>query len=204
MAKPVLTLVIGANGAGKSTWCREHRDELPKHFYDADSIAQGLGSYNDPADQAAARQLVDERIASHIEKRESFGFESTYSGASRPNVVRLAHQRGYAVHAFFLGTHSPIVNIRRVVNRVATKTGHHVDESEVRRRWGASQDNLVGTAALFERISILNSSGAPANVVAEFIASQEGAPRVRRPLWATRLANRVRAARQGVDQRYSS
>lgn len=204
MTKPVLTLVIGANGAGKSTWCREHRDELPQHFYDADSIAQGLGSYDDPADQMAARQIVDERIAAHIEKQESFGFESTYSGASRPNVVRLAHQRGYAVHAFFLGTHSPIINIRRVVSRVATQTGHHVDESEVRRRWGAAQDNLVRTAALFERISILNSSETTADVVAEFLSNQEGAPSQHRPRWAARLADRVRAARQAVDQRYSS
>ena len=44
MGRPILTVVIGANGAGKSTWCREHPDNLPDDFYDADSIAQGLGS----------------------------------------------------------------------------------------------------------------------------------------------------------------
>ena len=35
-----LTIVIGANGAGKSTWCQNHHEELPEHFYNADSIAQ--------------------------------------------------------------------------------------------------------------------------------------------------------------------
>ena len=37
MNAPELTVVIGANGAGKTTWCREHRDALPKPFYNADS-----------------------------------------------------------------------------------------------------------------------------------------------------------------------
>ena len=72
-----LTIVIGANGAGKSTWCRSNRRELPADFYDADSIAQGLGSYDDPALQREARKWVDRRIEGHLERGESFGFEST-------------------------------------------------------------------------------------------------------------------------------
>ena len=44
--RPRLTIVLGTNGAGKSTWCSEHEDELPTAFYDADSIANGLGDWN--------------------------------------------------------------------------------------------------------------------------------------------------------------
>ena len=43
MSEPRLTVVIGANGAGKTTWARKHRETLPKPFYNADSIAEGLG-----------------------------------------------------------------------------------------------------------------------------------------------------------------
>ena len=39
-----LTIVIGAEGAGENTWRRANRRALPTHFYDADSIDQGLGS----------------------------------------------------------------------------------------------------------------------------------------------------------------
>ena len=63
--------------AGKSTWCRDHRDELPGDFYDADSIAEGLGDWNSPTKQREARQLVDRAIQRHLDRRESFGFEST-------------------------------------------------------------------------------------------------------------------------------
>ncbi len=115
---PSLTLVIGANGAGKSTWCRAHREELPANFYDADSIAQGLGSYDDPEKQREARALVDGHIETHLEHRETFGFESTYSGASRPNIVRHAHSLGYEVNAVFVGTNHADINIMRVARRV--------------------------------------------------------------------------------------
>lgn len=49
MSEPRLTVVIGANGAGKTTWSRKHRETLPKPFYNADSIAEGLGDANDAA-----------------------------------------------------------------------------------------------------------------------------------------------------------
>ena len=148
MPAPRFVIVIGANGAGKSTWCRAHPEELPSNFYDADSIAQGLGSYNDPALQLEARALVDERIDRHLERNESFGFESTYSGASRPRIARHAHELGYATYAIFVGTRDPSINIDRVAARVRARTGHHVPESEIQRRWTAAQNNLIKTASV--------------------------------------------------------
>ena len=62
MKKPHLIVAIGANGAGTTTWTREHRAALPKPIYDADSIAEGLGDTNDHAMQLAARKIVDEQI----------------------------------------------------------------------------------------------------------------------------------------------
>lgn len=105
MAK--LKIVIGANGAGKSTWCSEHRNELPSHFYDADSIARGLGDWNNPERQKDARELVDKAIRNHLENNDDFGFESTYSGQSRPNIIRRAAAQGYTVEAIFIGTTNP-------------------------------------------------------------------------------------------------
>ena len=96
---PKLTIVIGSNGAGKSTWCRGNREQLPNHFYDADSIAEGLGDWNSPSRQREARAFVDRAIRTHLENRDDFGFESTYSGSSRPDVVRQAAATGYGIPA---------------------------------------------------------------------------------------------------------
>ena len=74
--QPVLTVVIGANGTGKTTWTRATRDRLPKPFYNADSIAEGLGDPNDAALQVQAREIVDRAIGQHLSDRSSFGFEA--------------------------------------------------------------------------------------------------------------------------------
>ena len=114
MSELRLTVVIGANGAGKTTWARKHRETLPKPFYNADSIAEGLGDANDAALQRAARKLVDERIERDLGEGNTFGFESTYSGRSRPDIVRTAKRLGYTTRAIFLGTETAAINIRRV------------------------------------------------------------------------------------------
>ena len=115
---PELFIVIGANGAGKTTWADANRQDLPSHFYNADSIASGLGSADEAQHQLAARGIVDRAIAQHLLRQESFGFESTYSGRSRPGIVRQAKRLGYHTYAVFLGTEHPEINIERVRQRV--------------------------------------------------------------------------------------
>ena len=105
---PKLTIVIGANGAGKSTWCDQHRARrLPTDFYNADSIAQGLGSWNSPSKQGGARKVVDRKIKSHLAERSDCGFESTYSGSSRPDIVRRAKEASYSIEAIFVPQERP-------------------------------------------------------------------------------------------------
>lgn len=157
MSGPRPTLVIGANGAGKTTWARRHRDTLPKPFYNADSVAEGLGDANDAALQRAARKLVDERIERDLGTGNTFGFESTCSGRSRPDIVRTAKRLGYTTRAVFLGTETAAINIRRVHKRVA-EGGHHVDESDVRRRWTAAwaiSDRALAGAAVAEGVPVI-------------------------------------------------
>lgn len=158
MSEPRLTVVIGANGAGKTTWARKHRETLPKPFYNADSIAEGLGDANDEALQRTARKLVDEQIERDLGEGNTFGFESTYSGRSRPNIVRTAKRLGYTTRAVFLGTETAAINIHRVRKRVE-EGGHHVDETEVRRRWTAAWANLLETWEAFDTVRVLDSSG---------------------------------------------
>ena len=154
--------MLGANGAGKSTWRVANREHLPQPFYDADALAQELGDYNDPVFQAAARTMVDAGISRHLGRQESCGFESTYSGRSRRAFVGAAHARGYRTDVAFIGTPSAALNEARVAWRVNAGKGHRVADAEIRRRWQACQDNLVATAHLFDRITLLeNNSSAP-------------------------------------------
>ena len=78
--------------------------ELPTAFYNPDAIAQDLGDWNNARNQLEAGRIVNAAIRRHLEQREDFGFESTYSGRSRPRIVRAAASNGYAVRAVFIGT----------------------------------------------------------------------------------------------------
>ena len=77
MSRPGLVVIIGANGAGKTTLSTEHRKRLPLHFYNADSIAEGLGDANDPKQQAEARAIVEAAIEKRFRNHEPFGCKST-------------------------------------------------------------------------------------------------------------------------------
>ena len=155
---PALLVVIGANGAGKTTWARANRGLLPKPFYNADSIAEGLGDPDDSTLQAKARQIVDAAIERDLQERRIFGFESTYSGTSRPVIVRRAKDLGYAVHAVFIGTEAHDINVNRVRKRVQ-EGGHDIPTEEIVRRWHDAQTNLLNTWACFDTIRIIDNSG---------------------------------------------
>ena len=189
--RPKVTIVIGTNGAGKSTWCRTHERELPKNFYDADSIAKSLGDWNDPHDQIRAARRVNGAIRDHPARRETFGFESTYSGRSRPKMVERAAREGYDVRAVFIATRDAHINVIRVQKRVAENTGHDVEADDIRRRWHNAQENLAKTAHAFRRIDLYDNSGTTYRQIA--IVTQHGIEQVSRetPRRARKLLERI-------------
>ena len=194
-AGPELTVVIGANGAGKTTWTQQHRERLPVPFYNADSIAEGLGDANDAGLQRDARRIVDEAIERDLENRRSFGFESTYSGKSRPAIVERAARLGYCVRAVFIGTAHPDVNVHRVRKRVE-EGGHLVQETEIIRRWSAARSNLIQSRHAFDRLTLIDSSGPEIRVVARtrdrILHPNEPVPAWARPILDAERVRRTR------------
>ena len=194
---PTLTIVIGGNGAGKTTWCGRHRRWLPERFYNADSIAEGFGGWDSPRAQHAARQLVGNLVRGHLASDDDFGFESTYSGNSRPGFVTEAKRLGYRTHAILIGTEDPAINAARVAARVASATGHHVPRPEIHRRWKAAQDNLVRTATAIDFVDLLDSTGPATRLITRIRGGRAADPATPTPAWAARLATRIEEACAG-------
>ena len=190
MTRPRLVVIIGASGAGKTTWGRHHRTRLPLEFYNADVIAEGLGDANSAELQVRARALVDGQVAKRLDLGESFGFESTWSGRSRPQVVRDASARGYETRGIFLGTASPALNIARVRRRVI-EGGHRVPECEIVRRWTAAFGNLLSMWDIFDTMHVLDSSTETVRLIAWKVGEETRAPRAGLPEWADAIAGRV-------------
>ncbi len=156
--RPVFTIVMGCNGAGKSAWKRENYDRLPEHYFDQDSIAGGIGDWNSESARARTREYVDIQINQAIAARRDFGIESTYSGRPGRAMVERAKAASYRVEGVYIGTDSPEINAERVAHRVKTNTGHHVDAERLPERYRFSLSNLRKTAELFDALEVVDNS----------------------------------------------
>lgn len=112
--RPVFTIVMGCNGAGKSVWKRANRDRLPERYYDKDSIADGVGGWDTGRAREHTDTIVNQAVAEALAGRHNFGIESTYSGQPGRALVERAVAAGYRIEGVYIGTSSPDINIERI------------------------------------------------------------------------------------------
>ena len=156
--RPVFTIVMGCNGAGKSAWKRENYDRLPERYFDQDSIAGGIGDWNSESARARTREYVDAEIDKAMAARLDFGIESTYSGRPGRAMVERAKAADYRIEGVYIGTDSPKINAERIEHRVRMNTGHYVDPARLPERYRFSLSNLRKTAELFDSLEVVDNS----------------------------------------------
>jgi len=142
-ASKKILILAGPNGAGKTTFAREFlpgEAQCPQ-FVNADLIASGLSPFAPERAAFAAGRIMLERIAELVERRESFGFETTLSGRSYARRIPEWQSIGYRVTLYFLALSSAEVAVARVVERVRGG-GHNVPEEMIRRRIIESRKNF--------------------------------------------------------------
>ena len=135
--RPVFTIVMGCDGAGKSAWKRDNYDRLPQQYFDQDAVAGGIGDWNSDEVRARTRMLVDAESAKAIKNRQDFGIESTYSGTPDRDMLKHAKAAGYRIEGVYIGTESPEINAERIHHRVDTNTGHVIDVDRLPQRYGS-------------------------------------------------------------------
>ncbi|HYV27440.1 MAG TPA: Zeta toxin family protein, partial [Candidatus Eisenbacteria bacterium] len=77
--KPTIYLIVGCNGAGKTTFAKEF---LPKEvnclrFLNADEIARGLSPLKPSAGAVQAGRLLLQQIQESLRRHQMFALEST-------------------------------------------------------------------------------------------------------------------------------
>ncbi len=156
--RPVFTIVMGCNGAGKSAWKRSSYDILPDRYFDQDSVAGGIGDWNSADARERTAEIVNAGVEKAILERVSYGIESTYSGRPGRERVAQAIQAGYRIEGLYIGTRSPEINIQRVALRVRENTGHYVDPKIIPERYKYSLSNLRRTVDLFDQLVVFDNS----------------------------------------------
>ncbi len=156
--RPVFTIVMGCNGAGKSAWKRANYDLLPDLYIDQDSIAGGFGDWNREPARVRTAGIVKGQIDEAVKSSKSFGMESTYSGRPGRELVARMKLAGYRIEGIYFGTESPEINLARIERRVLEKTGHKVDPELVPERHRYSLANLRKTVAEFDQLEVFDNS----------------------------------------------
>jgi predicted ABC-type ATPase len=151
---PRLTIIAGANGCGKSTFTSRSSFVYDIPLLDPDAIGKALQPTIPGTSAAAAARHVLIAAKKHIQKRESFAVETTLSGQGYLRMMIDARASGFEVVLVYIGTENVELNLARIRDRVLTG-GHDVPETDVRRRYLRSFQNL---ASAFTRAAMRSCS----------------------------------------------
>lgn len=143
MNKPILYIIAGCNGAGKTTASYTVLPEILdcKEFVNADEIAKGLSPFNPEEVAIQAGKLMLQRIEFLLNANVSFAIETTLASRSYQNLVRRAQGRGYIVILLFFWL--PTVNLAKLrVQQRVKSGGHNIPNDVIERRYELGIRNL--------------------------------------------------------------
>jgi predicted ABC-type ATPase len=166
---PILHLIAGCNGAGKTTFAREFlpREARCLNFLNADLIAQGISPLDTEAGAIRAARLLLNEVRVLVRRRETFALESTLSGRTYLRLLREAKRQGYRIQLHYLWLPAVSLAIARVRERV-NKGGHNVPVADIRRRFHRSRAHFVTDyAPLADRWAVWDNRSQPPVQVAD-------------------------------------
>lgn len=136
--RPIVIVLAGSNGAGKSTFYESFLADSGLRFVNADVLALALAV---SAYEAAG--MASSLRAALVAQRESFIFETVLSDPVGEKVDQFASYAalGYTVVLIFIQIDSPDQSIQRVAMR-ASQGGHDVPDEKLRARFERTQANL--------------------------------------------------------------
>ena len=142
--RPVLYVLAGVNGAGKSSIGGHLLTRAGLAWYNPDRFARELvaaSGMDQTAANAAAWTEGMRRLDEAVAAGQSFAFETTLGGRSVADRLRQASGT-HDVLVWFCGLASPELHLARVQARVAVG-GHAIPEAKIRERWRTSIAHLI-------------------------------------------------------------
>lgn len=182
MSTPVLHLLAGSNGAGKSSFVADVlAPRVHLRFVNADEIAKERWPGEEMTHAREASQAAAEERSDLLATRTSFIAETVFSHPSKIELVRDAQARGYQVRL-----HAILIPVDVAVHRVAYRVrhgGHQVPEEKIRSRYERVWPLVAQTCLLADTATVYDNSVArtPFRRVAHF---ENGVP-VGEPGWPT-------------------
>ncbi len=159
--KPVLIVIAGPNGSGKTTITSKvlHHEWLEDAIYiNPDNVAEQMfGSWNDANAVLKAAQYCDEQREECLRSRKSLIFETVLSSDGKVDFIRRAKEAGYFIRLFYVCTTSPSINASRIAKRVM-KGGHDVPISKIISRYYRSLTRCAIATNFADRTYVYDNS----------------------------------------------
>ena len=159
--KPVLIVIAGPNGSGKTTITSRvlQHDWLEDSLYiNPDKVAQHMfGDWNNQEAVLKAAQYCQEQREECLKNKHSMIFETVMSTDEKINFIQRAKEAGFFIRLFFVGTSSPTINASRIAARVM-KGGHDVPIAKIISRYAKSIINCGIASQYADRTYVYDNS----------------------------------------------
>lgn len=159
MTRPVLYVLAGVNGAGKSSIGGHLLERNGLTWLNPDAFARALKASTGCSQDAANAQAWQEgirRLDDAIAKGLNYAFETTLGGKT-VTAKLLDAAKSHDVLIWFCGLSSPELHIARVKARVAAG-GHPIPEEKIRERYPLAQLNLIKLMPHVAHIQVYDNS----------------------------------------------
>ena len=163
---PFLTILAGPNGSGKSTLTGKLRFDGRENLLDPDAIAKRIDPANPRRAAVAAGRDAILRTREYLRTDTSFSIETTLSGGSYLETMKIARDRGFIVRLVYICVGNAEKNVQRVRARFA-QGGHDVPDEDIRRRYGRSLANLPAALKLANEAWLYDNAGDEPRLVLE-------------------------------------
>lgn len=158
MARPVLYVLAGVNGAGKSSIGGYLLTRAGLSWFNPDTFARELmAAVGCDLESATAHAWTESvrRLDEAVAQGQSHAFETTLGGQVTAKIQ--AATRTHDVIVWFCGLDSPERHLDRVRARVA-EGGHDIPESKIRERYPQAQRNLIALMPHLSHLRVYDNS----------------------------------------------
>lgn len=159
--RPRLIIIAGPNGSGKTTATEAligHEWANSATYINPDNVAQEIfGDWNSPEAVKKAADYCDNLREKLLAEKKDMIFETVFSSPSKLDFVRRAHEAGYFIRIFYIGTENPEINAARIARRYM-HGGHTVPIDKVVNRYFRSLANIVSAVRIADRVYLYDNS----------------------------------------------
>jgi len=191
---PLLIVLAGSNGSGKTTFFDEYLQQLGLPYVNADRLADALrnaapAAPNDDVDRRAFEEAERLRGA-FVEARVSFCTETVLSDevGAKLQFLRDARTAGFVVVLIFVGLDSPQLSVARVMQRVRAG-GHDIPDEKLHARFPRTLQNLRAAITIVDDAFLFDNSSVddPYRIVAVYHGGQLVSRHSPLPPWSAGL-----------------